>query len=114
MPANGAAINEGSWNQFASSSAAGTDEVDLGSANSLDVSRTKAAIESTQQKITRTKDMIKAEQTARDGGLKFNHRHVFRRLVHVMILNFRECRRVSEVGRELLGQAAGATHQERL
>ncbi|KAG1669721.1 Transmembrane and coiled-coil domains protein 1 [Nymphon striatum] len=54
--------NEGSAAQVSSH----TDEVDLGSANSLDIARTKAAIEKSHQKIAQTKDMIKAEQTSRD------------------------------------------------
>ncbi|XP_055926810.1 transmembrane and coiled-coil domains protein 2-like isoform X1 [Argiope bruennichi] len=42
------------------------DEVDLGSSHTPDLQRTKAAIEHLQQKIARTKELIKQEQTARD------------------------------------------------
>ncbi|CAL1298063.1 unnamed protein product [Larinioides sclopetarius] len=44
----------------------GVDEVDLGSSHTPDLQRTKAAIEHIQQKIARTKELIKQEQTARD------------------------------------------------
>ncbi|GFY76363.1 transmembrane and coiled-coil domains protein 2 [Trichonephila inaurata madagascariensis] len=44
----------------------GIDEADIGSSHPVDVQRTKAAIEHIQQKISRTKELIKVEQTARD------------------------------------------------
>lgn len=44
----------------------GLDETDFGSSNTPDLHRTKAAIEHIQQKIVRTKELIKVEQNARD------------------------------------------------
>ena len=43
------------------------DETDGPSSNIPDLHRTKVAIEHIQQKIIRTKELIKAEQKARDG-----------------------------------------------
>ncbi|XP_071039358.1 transmembrane and coiled-coil domains protein 2 isoform X2 [Parasteatoda tepidariorum] len=43
-----------------------SDECDFNSSHPPDLSKTKAAIEHIQQKIYRTKELIKAEQTARD------------------------------------------------
>lgn len=53
------------------------DETDGASSNVPDLHRTKAAIEHIQQKIIRTKELIKAEQKARDGILIIVLFHLF-------------------------------------
>ncbi|XP_054707553.1 transmembrane and coiled-coil domains protein 2-like [Uloborus diversus] len=45
------------------------DEIDYGSSHPPDLQRTKAAIEHLHQKIARTKELIKSEQTARDDNV---------------------------------------------
>ncbi|XP_035228869.1 transmembrane and coiled-coil domains protein 2-like [Stegodyphus dumicola] len=64
-----AAASSGSLPSLGSNEAihfCGLDEIDCGSPHTPDLQRTKAAIEHIQQKIFRTKELIKAEQTARD------------------------------------------------
>lgn len=49
-----------------------TDEVDGHLSGSSDVLRTRAAIEHMQSKIGRTKELIRGEQTTRDGMSHIN------------------------------------------
>jgi len=49
-----------------------TDEVDGNLSGSSDVLRTRAAIEHMQSKIGRTRELIRGEQTTRDGMFHIN------------------------------------------
>lgn len=48
------------------------DEVDTHLSGSSDILRTRAAIEHMQSKIGRTRDLIRGEQTTRDGKIYIN------------------------------------------